>query len=280
MTFAPVLPSRGVAGWVLLQRIETSMRDTFSRSPVVEREAEHFAAKIGAATTAADLVADRRLLGVALGAFGLGDEIDKRAFVRKALESDAADTKSFVNRLVDSRYRDLARAFGYGDALGSNVGQPGFAAGIVKAYKERAFEAAIGESDTSLRLALNARRTLPDLAAEASKAGRDGAAWFKAMGDKPLREVLETAYNLPDSFGKLDVDRQREILRDRTRNLFGDGSPAVFADPANVEKLVRRYLIREEALQGFTSQTRGAVALSLLQYGSASFASLIQSRFD
>ena len=36
--------------------------------------------------SAADLVADRRLLKVALGAFGLEGEIDKKAFIRKVLE--------------------------------------------------------------------------------------------------------------------------------------------------------------------------------------------------
>ncbi len=279
MSFTPVLPTSGVAGWMLLQRVEPTLRDTHARSPIVAREAEHFLTNIASATTAADLVTDRRLLGVALGAFGLEGEIDKRAFIRKVLESDTLDPESFANRLVDTRYSEFAKAFGYGDILGARIERPGFAAGIVNDYRERAFETAIGESDSSLRLALNARRSLAKLATEAEEAGRDGVTWFKAMGDKPLREVLEKAYALPEAFAKLDVDRQREILRDKTRELFGEASPAAFAEPDNIETLLRRYVARDEALRGFNAQTPGATALTLLQSGSMSFASLVQSRF-
>ncbi len=279
MSFAPVLPSSGVSGWILLQRVESTLREAHAKSPVVAREARRFEEEIGSVKTAADLVKDRRLLGVALGAFGLEDEIDKRAFIRKVLESDTLDKDSFANRLVDTRYRELARAFGYGDILGARVEKPGFAKELADRYRERAFEAAVGESDPALRLALNARRTLAVLAADAENKSGEGTAWFKAMGDKPLREVLETAYGLPSSFSKLDVDRQREILRDRTSRLFGSSSLAVFADSSNVENLIRRYVARQDAQQGFGAAAPGATALTLLQAGSSSYASLIRSRF-
>lgn len=279
MPFAPVLPSSGVAGWILLQRVEPALRATHARSPEVAREAQQFLDGIGSVKSAADLVKDRRLLTVALGAFGLEEEINKGAFIRKVLESDTLDKESFANRLVDTRYRELARAFGYGDILGPRVERPGFAKGIADRYMDRAFEAAVGDSDPALRLALNARRALGALSADVQAAGGDGAAWFKAMGDRPLREVLETAYGLPSSFSKLDVDRQRDILRDRTSRLFGSSSLAVFSDPENVETLIRRFVARSEALEGFGAAPPGATALTLLQAGSESYASLVRSRF-
>ncbi len=51
----------------------------------------YFEANIGKVETAADLVGDRRLLKVALGAFGMDGEIDKRAFLRKVLEEERGE---------------------------------------------------------------------------------------------------------------------------------------------------------------------------------------------
>lgn len=279
MAFAPVLPLGGVSGWLLLQRVETTQRDTFAKSPDINREAAYFADKIGEATSPGDLVSDRRLLNVALTAFGLEDEIDKRAFIRKALESDTLDSKSFAVKLVDTRYEKMARAFGYGDITGPRIDRAGFAAEIVAAYKERSFDTAVGDADPSLRLALNARRELAAFAEKSAASSSPGAVWFSVMGDLPLREVLETAYGLPASFAQIDIDQQREILQDKTEDLFGSRSVEAFADPENVEKLIRRFLARDAANNGPTSATKGTAALSLLQQAGASFASLVQSRF-
>lgn len=276
MAFAPVLPMSGIAGWSLLSRVEGDQRAAFERSPTIARDAERFSARIAEAGRAQDLVSDRSLLRVALTAFGLEGEIDKRAFLRAVLESDATDRESFANRLVDKRYRDFANAFGYGSVLGPRVAEPGFATEILQAYKARAFEAAVGESDPAMRLALNARRELAEYAASSDP---DGAAWYSAMGDRPVRRVLEQGLGLPESFAQLDVDRQQAELRRRTAAAFGDSSMAVFSNPDNVETLIRRFLARDAADQGPNGLTPGAVAVSLLAQGGAGLGNLVQSRF-
>ena len=265
MAFAPLLPIGGVAGWSLLQRIEEQQRQTFAKSPEITRATTHFEVAINTAVTAEDLVNDRRLLQVALGAFGLEDELDKRAFIQKVLESDPLDSKSFANRLVDPRYGEMANAFGYGSVLGPRVADVGFAGEITSAYKERQFEVAVGDADSDLRLALNARRELAKHAATAEASGRDGSAWFEALGDRPLRSVIEKAYGLPTAFGQIDLDQQRDTLRT--------------SDPENVETMIRRFLARSAAEQGASGYVRGQGAITLLQAGAAGFASLVQSRF-
>ncbi|MGR3782448.1 MAG: DUF1217 domain-containing protein [Albimonas sp.] len=279
MAFTPLLPVGGVAGWSLLQRIEDQQRQTFAKSPEITRATAYFEEKIHTAVSAEDLVKDRRLLQVALGAFGLEDEIDKRAFIQKVLESDPLDAKSFANRLVDPRYRDLANAFGYGSILGPRVADIGFAGDIAASFKERQFEVAVGDADSDMRLALNARRELAKHAAAAEESGRDGKAWFAALGDRPLRAVIEKAYGLPSAFAQIDLDQQRETLRAKTRELFGEESIAVFNDPEKVETMIRRFLARSAAEQGASGYVPGQGAVSLLQAGAASFANLVQSRF-
>ena len=65
-------------------------------------------------------------------------------------------------------------------------------ASIVSTVKEVLLdEAAVGEADNSMRLAMNFRREM----AELSKG--EGASWFTVLGSKPLREVFENALENP-----------------------------------------------------------------------------------
>lgn len=261
MSFQPSVPLTGIGGWRLLQKTEATQRAAFANTPTMKRDIEHFRANIAEAATAADLVADPKLLRVALGAFGLEDEAGKFALIRRALEDGVTDSGSFANRMVDPKWKRFVAAFGYGDAAGAQVKRAGFAEEVTSAYEARQFETALGESDDSLRLALNFRREIQRFADGASP---DGYTWFEALGDRPVRAVLEGAFGLPTSFGKLDIDQQRAAMKDKTRALLGDSSLAVFKDEAAVDKLLTRYLARTAAANGPSASTPGATALTLL----------------
>lgn len=279
MSFQPVTPLSGLAGWRFVERTEATQRAAYSKDPAMAREIAYFKEHVGEATTAADLVADRRLLEVALGAFGLEDDIDKRAFIRRVLEEGVWNETSFANRLVDKRYRQFAQAFGYGDA-GARVGDAGFADEIAARYEMRSFEKAIGESDADMRLALNFRREIATVAASGAS---DTTAWLTVLGDAPLREVFETAFMLPSGFSQLDLDRQVEELSDRVSRLTGDGSVAGFASVENVDLVLRRFFASRAAESGPSASTPGASALALLQsggLGSSSVMNLLASQWS
>lgn len=261
MSFLPLLPAGGPTGYALLTRTESAQRAVFDRKPEIERDVAAFRERIGEVDSAAALVADRQLLRVALGAFGLDDEIGKIAFIRRILEEPSADPASLSNRLVDPRYRKLAAAFGFGDIPGGQTAFAGFADRIAAAYKERSFEVAVGDQNADLRLALNFRR---EIAAYAAAADPEGTAWFSVMGDRPVRAVFEAAFGLPESFGKLDIDRQRDTLRSLNRREFGGRGLDVFADPERVETVINRFLARRAAEAGPTPSTPGFAALSIL----------------
>ncbi len=95
----------------------------------------------------------------------------------------------------------------------------------------------------------------------------DGYTWFEALGDRPVRAVLEGAFGLPSSFGSIDIDQQRDAMKDKTQSLLGSSSLAVFKEEGAVDKLVTRYLARVAADTGPSATTRGAVALTLLSSG-------------
>ncbi|WP_112320736.1 DUF1217 domain-containing protein [Oceanibium sediminis] len=275
--FQPVVPLPGVAGWRFLEATEDAQRAAFDRSPVMERDLTYFAENIAKIGSAADLVADRTLLKVALGAFGLKEELPKRAFLERILAEGSEDPKALANRFVDPRYADLARAFGFGDLLGSRTGDLGFPSRISSAYRDRQFEAAVGNASTDMRLALTLRREITALAESGSA---ETSSWFRILGSTPLRRVFEGVYNLPKAFAGIDLDTQRATLQDKTQQLFGSRSVAVFKDTEAVDRLINRFLVTQQAAQGPSAGTPGFAALSLLQsggMGSAGMANLILS---
>lgn len=262
MTFVPALPLSGYAGWKLLQRTMTVQSATLAASPEQKRDEAYFRAHIGQVATADQLVSDRRLLKVALGAFGLGADIDNRYFIRKVLGDGTLKTGALATRLADKKYQRLSAAFGFGDFSTPRTRLSTFADEILSAYRTRSFEEAVGQQDENMRLALNARRELGLLAAKSSS---ENTKWYTILGDGPLRAVFETALGLPKAFGQLDVDQQLGMIRQKARAQLGSDSVTQFTDGAATERLVRRFLTRAE-VAGFAASTSPAqTALTLLR---------------
>jgi hypothetical protein len=79
----------------------------------VAREAAYYKANIGKVKTVDDFMKDYRLYHYATKAYGLEDMAYAKAFMKQVLESDLNDSNSFVNKLVDKRYREFAAAFSF-----------------------------------------------------------------------------------------------------------------------------------------------------------------------
>ncbi|MFT4149083.1 MAG: DUF1217 domain-containing protein [Paracoccaceae bacterium] len=267
MSFTPVLPLTGYTGWTFLKRTMEVQKEAYTSTPVMQRDEEYFRQNIAKIQSAEDLVSDRRLLKVALGAFGLDDDINNKYFIQKVLSDGTTSKDALSSKLADKAYAKLSAAFGFGEGETPATQTEGFADTILTAYEARQFEIAVGDQDDTMRLALNAERELSELAAKTSS---DDTKWFTVMGSEPLREVFETALGLPDGFVSLDLDQQLQTLREKTKALTGDGEISQFSDPDQVEALVRRYLIRAEIESGaISSMTPGAGALMILQSGSS-----------
>lgn len=260
MSFSPVLVGGGLAGWQALQVSLPRQEAAFAASPAEARAAERFTARIGEIRTAADLMADRQVLAVALSAFGLSEDIGNTAFIERVLEGGASDPRSLANRLSDGRYAELAGAFGF-DIGGLPMERSGFAEGIVSAAQRERFEAAVGESDPTMRLALSIDREVGEIAGlDLSENGK----WFTVMGTPPVRAVFEAVFALPTSIGTLDVDRQLGVFKERAEAVFGSSDLAQFSEPGALEDLTRRYLVSSQ-LAGQAGPASGAsIALQLL----------------
>ena len=262
MTFSPVIPFGGYAGWTFLKRTMATQKAAFVKSPEIKRDEDYFRAKIGSIKTADQLVADRRLMTVALGAFGLSADIDNKAFIQKVLTDGTLNTTALANRLSDKQYLKLSAAFGFGDFTIPSTQLSDFADKIVSAYEARSFESAVGDQDGDMRLALNAQRELGTLAGKTSS---ETVKWLTVLGNSPLKQVFQKALGLPANVSALGLDQQLSLFQDRAQTTFGDQSVSQFSDTDKVETLIRRFLIRSQADAVLSSVAAGSVALSLLQ---------------
>ncbi|WDI31553.1 DUF1217 domain-containing protein [Hyphococcus flavus] len=276
MTFYPAIPLGGYLGWKVFDNSADRQFEVFKNSPTIVRNVEYFRENIAEAKTAEDLVNDRRLLEVALGAYGLQEEINKKAWIQKILEEGTDLSDAFANRLSDSRWREFAKGFGYGNFTGPQVGIESFREQTANNYLERAFEVQVGDVNTDMRLAMNFRR---EIAKIANGANVETAGWFQIMGQEPLRAVMEGALGLPSSVGQADIDKQKDLFARKAEQFFGGKSPAVFKDPVKVEDALRRFFLQTEIQNGPTASTPGVAALSILGGGPSLGASSIANLF-
>lgn len=261
MSFQPVIPAGGNLGWSFLKTSREDQQRAFDNSSSIRLRTDYFQEKIGGVTNAESLVSDRRLLSVALGAFGLDEDINNTFFIRKVLEEGTLSDDAFANRLSDKRYFALAEAFGFHLDPPRTV-LSDFGAEIIASYRTRQFEVAVGAQDENLRLALGVSREIEALA---SKSFSEETAWFTIMGNPPLRRVFETALGLPQALAAIDIDQQLGEFREKSRSVFGTSDPSAFSDPELQEKLIRNFLFRSELAENTASTISGSVALTLLQ---------------
>lgn len=260
MSFTPVIPTSGLTGWRFLQATYDRQMDAFRSSANLKRDLDYFRSNIQSVKSAEELVADRRLLNIALGAFGLKEDLNNRAFIRTILESAADDPKSLLNRIADPRYKDLAEAFAFNSPFGPKTSDTGFAGKIATRFETHEFEVAVGQISNDMRLALSASR---ELTALANEPGSDNTKWFKAIGRPPLRSFIETALGLPKDFGKIDLDQQLGVLKSKSESHFGVTSFDRFAEPEIIEKFVQRFQLMTQ-ISNLSYMNSASIAVQLL----------------
>ena len=208
--FSRPFPLAGIAGWRFLERTQAAQQAAFDKSPEIARDIAYFAEKIGGDHHAPPTwLADRRLLKVALGAFGMESEIDKKAFIRKVLE-EGIDRPEGAGEPADRQV-----------ALRSSP-RPS-ASGRPAAREHRATSGSRedhrGLQDPRLRGRGGRRRQqhapgdeLPPRDGRALAAGRGGRELVRASS---ARSRCARCSRRPSAcraqFGQIDIDRQREI---------------------------------------------------------------------
>lgn len=259
--FTPLLPSGGFSGWTFLKSTQGAQMERMAESSAIKNDIAYMNERLAAPMSLDTFLEDSRLKRVVMTSFGLAGEEWKSGFIRKAL-TEAADTdSSFLTRLNNRNYTAFATSFAPG-AGGMISIEPAKLADIASAFVEQSFEAEVGDRDNDLRLSLNFQSDIPAIATSGTE---DRTILFRLLGDVPIREVFETALNLPADFRRLPIERQADELASRIESAFGISDMSKLADPETTEAVLRRFhALRLLDGGGISSTVPGSTALTLL----------------
>ncbi|MGR3571021.1 DUF1217 domain-containing protein [Brevirhabdus sp.] len=218
------------------------------------RAIEHFNKNIGAVETVDQLVDDPELYGFVMRAFDLEDQIFGKALMKKVLKSNIEEPNALVNRLTDPRFRALYKEMGFGtDGVGNiNTALTAWRGRMVDRFVERQYINSNADQNETLGTALEFRRTAATIETP-----------FDILKDAALSKFFRTALGMPAQTAGLDIDRQAALI-DRKFDL------SKLKDPAEVEKLIKRYVAISDATDGTASSNNAAVQLMQGAVNSAS----------
>lgn len=233
------------------QMITRDMSATLKRTaaqPDVKRATEYYRENIGKVTSLEEFFDDHRLYSYAMKAYGLEDMTYAKAFMRKVLESDLTDSKSFANKLVDKRYQEFAKAFAF---LKPSAQSPDALSDIKTRYAEKAAEQ--GDSESLIKFgtlayeqSLPAVKTVDDFLADDSLVGYATTAFgveppgTAASAKTFLRRILTSDPNDADSFA---ARQSKSAWRDLAAafNFSADGTVRVQTN-GQMETTISSYL--------------------------------------
>lgn len=259
--YQPVVPLSGNGGWQFLQSTYDRQLQSLSNSPQVKADRSYLIEKFSEPVTSEAFLNDKRLLRVALTAFDLGGEEWKRGFIDKVLKEAADPESTFLARLNNPKYTAFANAFK--PVNGKISVAPEQLDKIAAEFNKSTFEAAVGNVDDSMRLALNFES---DIAGLVGKSSSEEAILYRLLGDVPVRTVLETSLNLPTDIRKLPIEKQADLLKTGLQKL-GINDVKDIADPAQVDRLIKRFHAIQTVNSGNASYSPAANALTLLNGG-------------
>ena len=218
------------------------------------KKAEVYQERIQSIDTVKELLADRDVIDVVIGAYGLDPEDVTDDFLKQVFASDLSDPKSFVNQRPDSRWAELVASFNF-DANGNltretigTVQQRGETLETVNKYLRQTLEETEGASNEAVRLALYFERTAPNITDA-----------YGLIADDALMAVFRTTFGFSDEFSNMDVDQQARIIND---NL----DLADLQDPTKLERFLQRYTAMYDTENASFSNS----AVSILSGGSGS----------
>ena len=198
----------------------------------VKRDSAYFLANIRGVKTADEFVANDRLFGYAMTAFGLKDMVYAKAFMRKVLNEGLDGDKSFALQLADVRFRDFAETFNFARYGASATAFDRAQQGTVDRYLRIELEAEAGKADEGVRLALYFQRKASGI-----------SSIYGLMGDAALYKVIQTSLGLPAAMSGGDIDKQAALIGGKV--VIDD-----FKDPAKLDAFLMNFTARWQVSHG------------------------------
>jgi hypothetical protein len=207
--------------------------EKFENSKAVQKAVADFKERIKTVKDVEELLKDRKLTEFVLSAYSLDDEIKYPGRLKKILTEPVGDKASLVNKLIDPRYKEMAKDLGIAELEGTGkLKFSFFVDALAKKFVTNEFEKKLGELDPALREAAYFKRN----AGKITKV-------LDILGDKVFRSVVTSALKIPPQAAIQTIERQMQLVTDKI-------DPKKFQDPAFVDKFLQKFLIMNDAKGG------------------------------
>jgi len=177
-----------------------------AREPDTLRDITAFRTAVAKATSIEQALSDPRVMKVLLTANGLADQLAYPALARKVLLSDRADPASLVNRLADSRWNAVVKAFDFATQGLSGLKDPVTQAKLTDGYVEVSWRKGLEKTTPGLADALDFRERAANF--------KDAIA---ILGDPVVRRVVTTALGIPREIAFQELPAQERAITNRLK---------------------------------------------------------------
>jgi hypothetical protein len=211
--------------------------------PSVKTASAYYKANIGKVQNINQFVGNYRLLSYALQAYGLGDQINNTALIKKVLEQGTSSSKALANTLPNANWKAFANAFNF-SASGSSA--PSSSASVSTTtgdYVEQQLEAQQGESDPGVQLALYFARVAPTVTSS-----------YGVLADENLLEVVQTIFGLAPTSSASQIDAEAK----QVAKLL---PVADLQNPTKLKSLVERFTAAYDAKYGPASGSSSSLTV-------------------
>jgi hypothetical protein len=172
-----------------------------------EKEVAYFQTQMQTITTAAQFLADDRLVSFVLQAKGVDADSVTTDDLKKMFASDLDDPDSYVNGLKDNVFAEIVASFNFdtdGNISSDPVGtiqQRGDVLATVNNYVQQTLEEQQGEGNEGVRLALYFQRTASEITSP-----------YNILSDTALFQFFKTTFSMSDYISNMDTAQQADMI--------------------------------------------------------------------
>lgn len=230
----------------LVDATESKEQALLRSQPQNAREIDYFLENIENVETVDDLMEDYRLYSFVMKAHDLEDQIFGKAMMEKILKSNIEEDDALVNKLTDSRFKELYNTMGFGtDGVGNiNTMLGAWKTRMVDKFVDTQYVNGKADENEAVGIALKFRREAADITTA-----------YHILADSDLASFVRTALGLPEEIAGIDIDRQAELITEKL-------DLESLQDPEAVEKLVTRYMAISDATSDLTTNNAALQILS------------------
>ncbi|WP_102223663.1 DUF1217 domain-containing protein [Acidimangrovimonas sediminis] len=248
----------------LLDSTESTEKTLIRSTPSTAKAIEKFKDAASSITSAKDFVSNYDVYSFVMQAFDLKDQMFGKAMVQKILESDSSQSGALVNQMTDPRFTELYKSLGFTDGGTANTtfSNSDWQDQIVQRFVDQSYINDEADQNATVGAALEFRQKAPEV-----------SSWYDILKDADMGKFMRTVLNIPDGVVNQDLDSQVALFEKKY-------DITKLQDPAEVEKLVQKYVIISDAQDSSTTLANNAAVTLMTGVVNGSSGSYVPATLD